>query len=101
MSEFRYRHRMIIQIMPAAEWIMRWEDDEHSGHEPLVGWALVDEWRCSRFNCEGTECMDAAYESHHPERIVVPMFYEASGDGEGEVVTEMIANGQVVPKDVR
>lgn len=45
----------ILQIMPSAmDWrVVYVMQDGTTWSQPLVGWALIEEWHCSRQYCEG------------------------------------------------
>jgi hypothetical protein len=65
------------QIMPPGEFDMAlWQVEDGTlkvYREPLVGWALGDDWSCTQADCSGKSCIDV--ESHElPTREVRPMF---------------------------
>jgi hypothetical protein len=65
------------QIMPPGEFEMAlWQVEDGTlkvYREPLVGWALGDDWSCTQADCSGRSCIDV--ESHElPTREVRPMY---------------------------
>jgi hypothetical protein len=65
------------QIMPPGEFEMAmWQVEDgvlKAYRDPIVGWALGDDWSCAQADCPGKSCIDVEYHEL-PTREVRPMY---------------------------